>query len=243
MTQTLRLCFDVRDDLLEGARACEREVFDSAYGNTPEQLAAEYGPYDEASVFIALATDEGRVMGACRVILPSERGLKTLVDLQREPWRLDGQRSARAAGIDPQTTWDIATLGVRTELGRSGVMAAAALYHGLVMGGRTNGVTTMITILDQRVRKLLHMVGLMTHVLPGAWPAEYLGSPRSTPVYAHLAAVVDGQRRLTPDAYRLITQGQGLVGVHSPGPEGFVLKPHERVLTVPARIEERIPLG
>ncbi len=98
----------------------------------------------------------------------------------------------------------------------------------------------MITILDERVRKLLHMVGLMTHVLPGAATAEYLGSPRSTPVYAHLAAVVDDQRRRTPDAYRMITQGQGLVGVRSPGPDEFRLKPRHPVLTLTSTVPEPV---
>ena len=46
-----------------------------------------------------------------------EPGLKTLDDLSREPWRVDGMRPARAAGIDPATTWDIATLGVRSGSG------------------------------------------------------------------------------------------------------------------------------
>lgn len=238
MSQLLRLCFDVQGDLLDAARACEADVFDSAYGNTPEQLAQEYGPYDDASVFIALADDSGRVLGACRVITYSNRGLKTLVDLGREPWRLDGLRSARAAGIDPVTTWDIATLGVRGELGGSGAMAAAALYHGLVAGGRANGVTTMITIVDERVRALLHNVGLETHVLPGASTAEYLGSPCSTPSYAHLAAVVDNQRRRTPDAYRMITLGIGLDGVRVPPPEEFVLKRRDRVVQLPEPVRE-----
>jgi hypothetical protein len=238
LSQQLRLCFDVQDDLLDAARACEADVFDSAYGNTPEQLCEEYGPYDESSVFIALADDAGRVIGACRVITYSGKGLKTLVDLGREPWRLDGDRSARAAGIDPVTTWDIATLGVRSELGGAGSMAAAALYHGLVAGGRANGVTTMITIVDERVRSLLHNVGLETHVLPGAATAEYLGSPSSTPSYAHLAAVVDNQRRRTPDAYRMITLGIGLDGVRVPAPHEFLLKPRDRVVRLPQPARE-----
>ena len=112
-------------------------------------------------------------------------------------------------------------------------MSAAALYHGLVAGGRANGVTTMITIVDQRARTLLHSVGLATHVLPGAAPAEYLGSAKSTPAYAHLAAVVDHQRRRMPDAYRMITLGVGLSGVALPSPEEWRLKPREHVVVLP----------
>jgi len=233
MDTQLRLLFDVHGEALDAARACELEVFDAAYGNSRDELDAEYGPYDDQSVFIALVDADGRAQGACRVITWGERGLKSLNDLDRDPWRLDGMRSARAAGIDPVTTWDIATLGVRSELGRAGVMAAASLYHGLVAAGRANGVTTMITIVDERVRTLLHSVGLSTHVLPGTFPGEYLGSPKSTPAYAHLAAVVDNQRRRTPDAYRMITLGVGLSGVTLPSPEGWRLRPREHVVVLP----------
>jgi hypothetical protein len=237
----LRLCFDVDDDLLAAARQCESDVFDSAYGNTPDELEKEYGRYDDTSLFIALADDDNRVMGTCRVILPSAVGLKTVVDLSGAPWHLDGLRSARAAQIDLETTWDVATLGIRSELGRSGIMAAAALYHGLVAGGRANGATTMITIIDERVRKLLHSIGLATNILPGAFTAPYLGSAASTPCFAHLAAVVDNQRRATPDAYRLITMGQGLAGVRVPGPQEFRMRPRGRVIDLPDRQAQPAP--
>lgn len=237
MDTQLSLRFDVHGDLLEAARACERDVFDAAYGNSADELDAEYGPYDEQSVFIALVDAAGRAHGACRVIVWGPHGLKTLNDLEREPWRVDGLRSARAAGIEPETSWDIATLGVRSELGRTGLLAAASLYHGLVAAGRANGVTTMITIVDERVRTLLHGVGLATHVLPGTYPAEYLGSARSTPSYAHLAAVVDNQRRSTPDAYRMITLGVGLTGVSLPAPEEWRLR--ERVVALPRALDLR----
>ena len=38
MVAQLRLMFDVRGDLLDAARACEQDVFDSAYGNSPQEL-------------------------------------------------------------------------------------------------------------------------------------------------------------------------------------------------------------
>jgi hypothetical protein len=93
----------------------------------------------------------------------------------------------------------------------------------------------MITIIDERVRKLLHSIGLATNILPGAFTAEYLGSAASTPCYAHLAAVVDLQRRATPDSYRMITMGQGLAGVRLPGPEGFLMRERDRVIALPDR--------
>jgi hypothetical protein len=228
----LRLCFDVRGSLLEAARACEAEVFLSWYGNTPEQLDDEYGGYTDSSVFIALADDEGNVAGTCRVIVPGPAGLKTLHDIGGEPWGLDGVRSARAAGLDLTTTWDVATLGVRDGAGAKGVMAAAALYHGLVLATRVNQVSSLVSILDERVRMLLRSVGVVTHPLPGATTAPYLGSKASTPVYGKMVQALDTWRRIAPEAFRLIAHGNGLHGVRVPDPAMFVLGDRRRVIDV-----------
>ena len=73
----LSLQFNPDGDLLAATRDCEAEVFLRVYGNTRQQLEEEYGPYEQASVFIALADDSGDVLGACRLIRPTEVGLKS----------------------------------------------------------------------------------------------------------------------------------------------------------------------
>lgn len=233
VSSPLRLVFDARGPLLDAARDCEAEVFLSWYGNTSDQLDEEYGGYADSSVFIALADDRGHVSGTCRVIVPGAAGLKTLHDLGGDPWRLDGVRAARAAGLDLATTWDVATLGVRDRAGSSGVMAAAALYHGLVLATQVNHVSALVSILDERVRSLLRSVGVITHPLPGATTAPYLGSKASTPVYGKMAHALDTWRRIAPDTYRLIAQGNGLHGVLSPDPATFVLGDRVIDLTEP----------
>ena len=236
-SRPLQLHFDPAGALLEAARACEADVFLRWFGNTREQLDDEYAPYDDASVFIALAREDGDVIGACRLIVPSPAGLKTLNDVGREPWRLDGERSARAAGVDPANTWDVATLGVRPGLGGAGMLAAAALYHGLIVASRVNRIQSIVIMIDEQVRTLLTSIAMTTHALPGASSAPYLGSPATTPVYGHCAQMLDTQRQQNPDAHRLIAQGVGLDGVTPIDSAAFVLHRRPRVVTLPRRID------
>lgn len=218
----MRLVLDPTGDLLEAARACESEVFLARYGNTAEQLEQEYGDYEAQSVFLALATPEGRVEAAVRFIVPGPAGLKSLVDLEREPWSVDSAASTAAAGLDPTHTWDIATLSARSER-TDGVSHVAALYHGIALATRVNGISGTVAILDIRVRRMLDSVGLHYRTLPGARVRPYLGSPASVPVYADLTALLDNQRRVDPESYRLFVHGTGLGGVGVPSPETFRL--------------------
>jgi hypothetical protein len=210
------LRFDPEADLLAATRECEAEVFLRAYGNTRQQLEDEYGPYEQASVFIALADDSGDVVGACRLIRPTGLGLKSLDDAARPPWSVDVARAARVARLDLTQTWDVATLGCRRGLKGPGRLASAALFHALVQVVRANEIRSAVMIIDERVRGLLASAGMTGHTLPGARPARYLGSAASTPVYRHCDEAFDQQRITNPDAHRLFTQGIGLDGIRVP---------------------------
>ncbi|HYU03149.1 MAG TPA: hypothetical protein VEL02_04820 [Jatrophihabitantaceae bacterium] len=223
VTTPLRLVFNPTGELLEAARACEADVFLRTFGNTREELRDEYGPYEDASVFLALADPDDNVIAACRLIMPGASGLKTLNDASGSPWLVDGVRAGQAVGIDPSSAMDVATIGVRADAGNLRMFAAAALYHGVIAAARQNGLRTLVMIMDERARRLLTATGLHTHRLPGTNAEPYLGSPASTPVFAHVAEMVDGQRRINPDAYRLITLGVGMDGVTLPELEAFRL--------------------
>lgn len=212
----LSLRFNPEADLLAATLECEADVFLRVYGNTRQQLEDEYGPYEQASVFIALTDDSGDVLGACRLIRPTELGLKSLDDAARPPWSLDVARSVRAARLDPMQTWDVATLGCRRGLKGPGKLAGAALFHGLVQVVRANQIQSAVMIIDERVRALLASAGMTGHTLPGAKPARYLGSAASTPVYRHCDEAFDQQRITNPEAHRLFTQGIGLDGIRVP---------------------------
>ena len=222
MSDVLSLAFNVTGDQLAAARACEADVFLSAFGNTRDQLQDEYGPYDDASLFMSVSNAAGDVLGVCRFILPGPAGLKTLNDVAREPWHVDGVRSARAVGINPANCWDMATLGVRDGFRGPGLMVALALYHGILRVGAVNSIPAATAIMDDHIRRALGVFDYVYPALPGTATASYLGSPASTPVY-FLTSSLAAQRRRNPDAYRLLSLGIGLDGVNVPDECAFVV--------------------
>ncbi len=218
-----RLHFAPEGELLASAKECEAQVFLHWFGNTRQQLAQEYLPYDGASTFLALADSKGEVLAAARLIPPGASGLKTLDDVSQPPWGVDGPRAARAAKLDLDSTWDVATIGVRGGVRGPGVHHALALYHGLVLAGRANQVSGFVAIMDEKVRTLLGAIGLEFHPLPGTAAGPYLGSAASTPVYAEFDRLLDNQRVVAPEAHRLVTLGIGLDGVSVPALDHFRL--------------------
>jgi hypothetical protein len=222
MPATLTLKFNVQGADLEAARACEADVFLSAFGNTRQQLEEEYAPYDDQSTFMSVCDDHGEALGACRLILPGPVGLKTLNDVAREPWFIDGARSARAVGIDPASAWDIATVGVRDGFRGQGLMVAMGLYHGILRSTSVNEVPAVTAVMDDHVRRALGAFDYVYPALPGTSTSAYLGSLASTPVY-YLAGFLDIQRRRNPDAYRLLSLGIGLDGLSVPDVDSFRL--------------------
>ena len=219
----LRLVFNPRGDLLTAARDCEADVFLRWYGNTRAQLAAEYGPYECDSVFVALVDEKGEALACARLLTGSSGSLKTIDDLNGAPWSLDGSRSAAAAGVHLPSTWEVATMGVRPGVQHGHVRLAFALYHGIASTIRANRVSAIVAILDHRVSWLLGSIGIDMRPFPGAGPAPYLGSHSSTPVYACTGTTLDRQRRDFPDAHRLVTLGVGLDGILVPPRDHFRL--------------------
>jgi len=211
----LRFVFDPQGEELAAAKKCEADVFLEAYNNTSEQFDEEYGPYEDATGFMTVLEDDGRAVGTVRFIAPGPAGLKSLNDVSRPPWEVDGVRSARAAGVDPDRTWDIATIAVRRGSGRGG-LCASALYHGIINAAFANDIDFIVMIMDSHARQLLTSLGMQTQALPGTKTGEYLGSTSSTPLWANLARGMEQQRQDSPEAYRLIRQGIGLDGITLP---------------------------
>ena len=240
MNALLHLNFDPRGDLLEAARQCEEDVFLQAFGNTRSQLDDEYGPYNDQSVFVSVSDASGHVVGACRLITPGPAGLKTLNDVAREPWGIDGLRAARAASIDVTRTWDIATLGVRRDFRGPSTMVSVALYHAIMRATRINEVATATAIMDSHAFQVLADCGYLFTSLPGTSPAPYLGSESSVPVFGHWSGLADAQRRMSPDLYRLITLGVGIDGISIPDDASFELRP--RLVSVSATAEAAKPM-
>jgi hypothetical protein len=211
----LRFVLDPVGDELAAALRCEADVFLETYGNTAAEMDREYGPYLDQTGFMTVLAQDGEAVATARFIGPGPAGHKSLNDTSRPPWGIDGQRSARSAGVDLDKTWDIATVAVRPGHGRGG-LCAAALYHGIVAAAFANDIEYVVMIMDSHARRLLSGLGMQTQVLPATSTGEYLGSESSTPLWANLHRMFERQRQDDPDAYRLIFQGVGLDGIELP---------------------------
>lgn len=196
------------------ARACELAVFGRRYGNTAAQLRAEYGPYEGTTSFGAVLSPDGRAAGAVRLLHGAPSELKTLRDAAGPPWDLPVGLACFTAGIDLDTTWDVATFGVDAEAaGGRNRTVTHALFAVMFSAFRDNGVTAFVAVLDAGARRPIAALGVETTDLPGTSPAPYLGSPASVPVYARLADLHVAHTRRFPRLHDQVFHGQGIDGV------------------------------
>ena len=195
----------------DAARAVEAAVFLEAFGNTPETMAQEYGPYRDRSRFVTVLDEAtGAAVGAARIVLPDEHGeVKTLTDVAGEPWRLSVPETLQAAGLAGSPVWDSATLAVDRAHRRSasGAEVALALVHGLYRHTQLSGVRGAVTILDDNVLRLVQSMGVPWTPLPGATSRSYLGSPGSTPCSLLIEAYAPSIRATLPELAPALVDG------------------------------------
>jgi hypothetical protein len=203
------------DPAAELARQVEQEVFLEFFGNTPELLAREYGPFEEASVFLLVFDhDRNEPAGAARLIRPTSTGNrnKTVEDVERV-WGLPVMGGARDAHDLVHDAWDVATLAVRPPWRRRHTdgLISAALFQGITMLMSARGVRWVTATLDLVVLDLVQaQCGRPFTPFPGAAPRAYLDSPLSLPVFC------DGdryRRRLAvddPAMHEFLFEGRGL---------------------------------
>jgi hypothetical protein len=227
-----RLVFNVKGDLRQAAVALESEVYQRAFGRTAEQMNQDFAPYERSSVVIAVVDGDDRVVGVSRLILPSDAGLKTLADSFERPDGVTPANAARAAGLDPTTTWEWATVAVASSSKGGGLSVAIALFHGALAAAAVNGCTALVGTFDEQFLATLSMMDLSFDRLPGVGVGPVGEGGRITPVYARLPMALDAQRRRNPDAYRLVTLGIGLDGVMLPASSDLLLgdSAHERLV-------------
>ena len=196
----------------EAAQAVEAQVFLESFGNTADVMAQEYGPYADRSRFVTVIDDsDGSALGVVRLVLPDATGeLKTLTDVAGDPWRLDVPDVLRAAGLADRPVWDVATLAVdrRHRAGASRSEVTLALCHGLYTYSRACGVDGWVTVLDDRVLRLLRVMGVPWTAMAGATSRYYLGSPASTPCVCLIGAIEANMRALRPDVSPAMLDGR-----------------------------------
>jgi len=196
-------------------RHVERVVFLEAFGNTAEQLAEEYGPYEPSSFFICVL-DHLRSLpaGVIRVLQPSPAGFKSLKDIEPvwgEPAETIIERTGLA--LDTDRTWDIATLAVAPEYRAKATagLVTMGLYQSLSLTAWNSGIEWFVAILDVPVLRILRW---KFHAVwagyQGIAPRAYLGSAASMPAWCN---VVDAERRLAAtdtELHAILAQGIGL---------------------------------
>lgn len=223
----------------ELARHVERTVFDEFFGNSPELLAAEYGPYEAATFFLCVLDHRRRLpAGMMRLVLPSPAGLKSLADLE-SIWRerLDDVLTRTSLALEPDRVWDIATLAVDPDYRGKATdgLVSLALYQAVVQAALRRNVRLFVTILDLVVLDLLQRTTCEPFSrFAGVEPLRYLDSPASLPVYCDLEAYVPRLEAADPSMHEILAQGRGLeAAVRPPDWEQVLarLLPHGRAQT------------
>jgi hypothetical protein len=204
------------------ARRVEQTVFGEVFGNTPELLAEEYDPYDDASVFICVLDHvQRRIAGAIRLITPSPAGLKSIDDIETGWHEPAADVMARSPfDLDLDNTWDLATLAVAPDYrGEStdGLITLGLLQGVALLAGR-HDVRHVVAILDLVV---MDVIQTRYHrpmtTFAGLEPANYLDSPASLPIVWDL---VDHRQRL-----ELIDPTLGEIGYGGRGLEAVLSHP------------------
>ena len=199
----------------ELARHVEREVFYEFFQNTPELLAAEYGPYEDSTLFVC-ALDHRRHLpaGVIRLVLPSAAGLKSLDDVE-SVWghRVGDVLERTGMSLETDRIWDVATLAVDAEYrGRAtDGLVSLGLYQAVAQLALRCNVRWVVTILDLVVLKLIQEA--TSHAFEGfsgLEPLRYLDSPASLPVYSDLDAYFPRLETADPSMYEILYDGRGL---------------------------------
>ena len=199
----------------ELARHVEREVFYEFFRNTPELLAAEYGPYEDSTLFVCVLDHRRRLpAGVIRLVLPSAAGLKSLDDVE-SVWghRVGDVLERTDMSLEADRVWDVATLAVDAEYrGRAtDGLVSLGLYQAVAQLALRCNVRWVVTILDVVVLNLIQ--DATSHAFerfPGLGPRRYLDSPASLPVYSDLDAYFPRLETADPSMYEILYDGRGL---------------------------------
>ena len=201
----------------EVGRFVERQVFGEVFGNSPELLASEYAPFDDASVFFCIIDHRRRVpAGAVRAILPSPAGLKTLADIE-EVWKrpLDDALAGTPLGSGEHwgDVWDVATLAVAKDYRgpNTNGLISLALYQALCATAVRAGIEIFTAVLDAVVLDLIqHRLHGPFHPFRGLAPRPYLDSPLSVAVWASFRDWCETMQVEDPPLYETLALGSGL---------------------------------
>lgn len=207
--------FSAADPFSELARHVERRVFDEFFGNSPELLAEQYGPFEASTLFVTVLDHRRRLpAGMLRLIRPSPAGFKSLLDIEAvwgQP--LDDVLAHTGLVLDHGRVWDIATLAIAPDYRGAATsnLVSLALYQAAVMAAQALDVRWFVTILDLVVLDLIQKrLGNPFHGFAGLEPLGYLDSPASLPVYSELPVHRDYLFKTDLAMHDVLFAGKGL---------------------------------
>jgi len=213
----------VNDPRAKLALKLESSLFLEKFGNTSEQLAEEYGPYEHHSVVIYVADNlNNTTAGLTRIILPNDRvGLKTVNDIKKLWPELYTDPEVVRTLLTGHDCWDIGTLVIAPEY--QAPMAAGlvslALYQSVARLAQRCQVDTLIALVDNTVHRMTHWkFRAPFEAIPGAMVKPYLGSKASLPVYSRISEWETHLRKVDPTLHDIIYNASGIEGAVSPLP-------------------------
>lgn len=182
------VCYKISgtDRFADIGRQVECEVFNEAFGNDPEEMKKEYGPYEEQSTFfISVDRETGVPTGVLRVIRNGEGGFKSLNDLEGVLPEFSKEEAMRVHGIDnPEECWDIGTVAVPPEYRARQGGVSLQLYRGMYVASQAEGIKHFVSVIDEKpFEKMTKFLGFPFKLIHGGRPFSYLGSDKSLPVY------------------------------------------------------------
>ena len=208
------------------ARSLEHRIFSKYFGNSIDEMAQEYAPYESSSKFF-LVVDKNQLdpAGVMRLILPSENGLKSVNDvpsskcqtlLGKPVTAMDSNQIYRSIGIDESRTVDIATLAAAPEHGEKQTgspVVLASLMRALERYTKSHGYDDLVAIIDSYPMSKLLGAGLPVDNPNGIeMPFTYLGAKNNSFMHLYVHDVNPVTYSNNPDIFSYIFGDMNLLG-------------------------------
>jgi hypothetical protein len=199
ITDKNEVCYRLEGDdpYADIARTTECGVFDASFGNDPEKMEEEYGPYEKQSSFkLTIDRETKEPTGTLRVIRNGPAGLKTLNDITKyfvnrgiidEEGEVDLLEAIKKYhGIeDLEGCLDVGTVAVPPKYRiDQGSLTSVKLYRAMYVDAMTSGTKHFVSMIDLKAHRILTQhLGIPFEPLAGLSAIEYLGSDKTYPVY------------------------------------------------------------
>jgi hypothetical protein len=211
------------DPLAHEAKLLEQAIFLETFGNTAECLEAEYGPFDDCSLYVVVVDHQlAQVVGMIRLIFDKHGRLKSLGDIELGPWNQPVDEVLARTGLDDfdmSETLDGATLAVHPDYrqSRSSNLVSFSMYSAMLALARAARMRWFVTIFDVIVLDSIQKsMGDPFDFFAGIEPMRYLDSPLSIPVYLDMETHAAQMRAFDPELEDLFYGGMPFPGAVSP---------------------------